>query len=181
MEEQLLDLILTCEKENIELAFILMESQEIDSEEFIKRYFGELLDWYFGIGNLKNVLEITYFADNVNDCKLPDSFPNLRNLRRFKMSGCELSDYSHIFSTVSQLPNLKLLFLIDSNISTLPENIGDLNNLKKIFLGGNNIQKLPESLSKLYELEVLELSDNPLPISEQRNIQKLLPNCQIFF
>lgn len=80
--------------------------------------------------------------------------------------GKELPIKSDVSSTTFGLSieggHVNSLALYDVGLSFLPENISQLNQLKKLYLAKNNLTTLPSSLSSLDKLQELDLRDNPL-------------------
>ncbi len=73
----------------------------------------------------------------------------------------------------SQLADLTELFLINTQLTTLPESIGQLKNLKKLSILFNRLTTL-EGLEKLTKLKELYVRNNRAVMT------KRLPGCIIF-
>jgi len=77
------------------------------------------------------------------------------------------------------------LYLINNELTSIPESISSLVNLRKLFLFTNKITSIPESIGSLINLQILDLYDNkitsiPESISSLVNLQQLyLHNNQI--
>ena len=63
----------------------------------------------------------------------------------------------------------------------LPEAIGYLTNLRLLYLLGDNLTSLPDSIGNLKNLKELAVWTNPLSDDEKVRIKKLLPNTDILF
>jgi internalin A len=65
-------------------------------------------------------------------------------------------------ATISQLSQLRVLYLGDNKLTTLPESISRLSRLQKLYLGSNQLTTLPESIFQLSQLSLLSLGNNNL-------------------
>lgn len=65
---------------------------------------------------------------------------------------------------ISNLNNLKWLFLIRDSIDELTDSYGDLDKLESLILTGNNLKRLPKTMKKLKSLTYLDLSSNSFGI-----------------
>ena len=63
----------------------------------------------------------------------------------------------------------------------LPESIGYLTNLRLLYLLGDNLTSLPDSIGNLKNLKELAVWTNPLSDDEKVRTKKLLPNTDILF
>jgi len=74
------------------------------------------------------------------------------------------------------------LELSNNQFASLPAAISELKNLRTLFLTSNKLSSLPIQIGELKNLKILNLSGNPIPKSEMEKIKKLLPNdCDIIF
>jgi len=64
------------------------------------------------------------------------------------------------------LTNLRILQILNCNISVLPDAIGNLQNLQELYLQDNKLKNLPESLSSMRSTKLLNLERNPLEATE---------------
>jgi len=69
--------------------------------------------------------------------------------------------------------------LQNNKLNSIPKSIGNLTNLDELNLRSNKITLLPNSIEKLTNLSQLDIGDTDIPFYEKRNIQKLLPNCEV--
>ena len=78
-----------------------------------------------------------------------------------------------IWEKIFELTNLKILYLYNCNLSTLPDNISSLKKLERINLNSNKFIDFPKQLlklSNLIEINIGEISNIPPEIS---NLEKL--------
>jgi hypothetical protein len=91
---------------------------------------------------------------------LPESLSNLTNLKGLYLSGNQLSSLPE---SLGNLTNLRWLNLENNQlIISLPESLGNLTNLRWLHLSGNQLEYLPKSLGNLTNLHGLYLSGNQL-------------------
>jgi Leucine-rich repeat (LRR) protein len=100
--------------------------------------------------------------------------------------GVEKIDYYGISwtalpSTIGQLKDLKLLRIMESKISELPDEIGELTSLEKLDFSFNPLQTIPTTIGKLKDLKILRFSGNgqslkklPKEIGEMEGLEELL-------
>jgi len=93
---------------------------------------------------------------------LPEFICNLGNLEYLSIYNRGTGDPLELTASISNLKNLKALYLYSNSISSVPESIGDLKNLKRLNLSHNNLSSLPESIGNLKNLKELFLHDNKL-------------------
>lgn len=89
--------------------------------------------------------------------ELPQSFCNLKKLRKFT---CESNGLRSLPANFGELTSLKKVNLSTNRITEIPESIGELTNLTNLDLGSNRISNIPPSLCKLEKLDDLVLSYN---------------------
>ena len=85
-----------------------------------------------------------------------------------------------LYYTEQELSALQTLDLSDNQLTTLPESIGKLTNLQELNLGYNQLTTLPESIGQLTNLQELYLYNTQLTTLPPE-IEKMLPNCSIYF
>ncbi|MCC5943556.1 MAG: leucine-rich repeat domain-containing protein [Bernardetiaceae bacterium] len=84
-----------------------------------------------------------------------------------------------ISKNIKKLQTLRLLYLFDTKITDIPDEIFELKNLKTLsFDGGVNIKKIPDkitNLKKIYNIEfsITSISSVPENISELENLRML--------
>ena len=64
--------------------------------------------------------------------------------------------------SITELKNLKELYLGYNQLTSLPESFGKLVNLEELYLRNNQLTTLPESFEKLVNLKILSLQYNQL-------------------
>lgn len=147
------------------------------------------LGWELAANFAKDLLELRQIGDEVfgftvidlefnNLSALPGSIGKLQNLKIFYLSENQLAVLP---DSIGQLKNLKKLCLSGNQLTALPESIGQLQKLERLHLSYNKLTALPDSIGQLKKLERLYLKRNPISESELDRINKLLPNCNIFF
>ncbi|XP_059076496.1 disease resistance protein RPV1-like [Cryptomeria japonica] len=139
--------------------------------------------------------------------EVPISFKQLRFLKHLSIHCCyKLTLESDIlenmttleYLSLSELPQLKILpcqitnqaslrelYLKDTDINELPDNIGQLNKLRVLEIGSCKIRSLPESMGRLNLLERLELKSLAVVLLPQSFTQLInlhiitIDNCPI--
>lgn len=112
IEQKILELFLSCEIENINLGYTLLDSQGIGTEAFVEKHFGNLLR-FTGISK-SNVLyppDITFWTP------LHDMLTR-SEIRNNSGDGENIPDNLH------WLQNLRSLSISDSLATVLPESLG---------------------------------------------------------
>ena len=79
---------------------------------------------------------------------------------------------------VGRLSALRMLDLIDNQLTSMPAEIGQLTSLERLYLRGNQLTSLPAEIWQLTSLQVLGLSDNqlttvPAEIGQLTSLQQL--------
>jgi hypothetical protein len=105
-----------------------------------------LPDYLANIPNLKWVNITDIRLDRIPDCIF--KMPKLIGLQ-LKVKSC-MSQLTTLFNS---LPNLEYLEILNSSITSIPENIENLQKLKVLSLGDNKLRKLPSTFTKLKKLE----------------------------
>ncbi len=108
-------------------------------------------------------------------------FKSNRNLTEFYNStdlALEYMNIEKIPEKISQLKNLKILFLVHNEIKQIPKEIGQLKNLEILNLRDNKIKEIPKEIGQLNNLKILDLSYNkiekiPKEIAQLKNLEKL--------
>jgi Leucine rich repeat len=147
------------------------------------------------IENLKRV-KVVHLVFNVNSrppLPLPNFFSQLPLMAHFKVDKCQLTDINSILNNSlisldiesANLPNLpeqlfnittlKLIQLVDCDITEIPASINNLVELETLSLPGNNIQVLP-NINNLVKLREIVLMENQLGGLPDLSI---LPNLEI--
>jgi Leucine-rich repeat (LRR) protein len=169
--EKIKMLLLSGEREEMELALILAEANELDLtsiEEGIKSILSvsklhpKLGQWADAkmenlLYPLGMVLTLT-IEENILIKELPEEIGFFRNLGILELQEIELEK---IPATIRHISNLRSLNLKHNRLRSIPPEIGNLTKLKSLNLHNNFLEFLPDSLQHLSALEVLELSKNP--------------------
>ncbi|KIC72269.1 hypothetical protein DB41_KP00010 [Neochlamydia sp. TUME1] len=107
-----------------------------------------------------------------------------KNIKKFELTGSELTalppeigglsqlhelklNDNHLFTLtakIGKLFNLKELCLNGNHLTSLPAKIGQLSQLQELFLGSNKLTTLPAAIGQLSKLRGLYLNDNQLTI-----------------
>ena len=134
IKQSIISLLKSGDIDNIELAYMQGPNFNINPDELVKSIYGKLL----------NVVE----GDTIKD-KL------IKLLNKYELH-LDLS-------------------------GDLPEAIGYLTNLRLLYLLGDNLTSLPDSIGNLKNLKELAVWTNPLSDDEKVRTKKLLPNTDILF
>jgi len=103
---------------------------------------------------------------------------NLSEYRRYL--GIEsLIGKLNLKENIEELNNLKVLYLDNNQLTSLPIEIGNLTSLQTLYLGGNQLTSLPKEIGNLTSLQELYLGKNQLNIEVINNLRKLLPKLFI--
>ena len=84
--------------------------------------------------------------------------------------------HSDISSIINSLPRLVSLYLIDTELETLPSSIKDLNCLENLCLNNNNFTEIPEDVCSLKILCTLIIENNKINYITKnlKNLEKLI-------
>lgn len=107
--------------------------------------------------NLNDIKYLAFKGDNLK--QIPSYVFKCRNLEKLYICNTNIEKIS---DEIVELKNLEYLGIEYSQISSLPENIGQLKKLKYIHMLKNSILSLSESLFMLNHLEILDLRCNKL-------------------
>jgi len=88
---------------------------------------------------------------------LPESIGNLGNLKRIFLMNNQLSELP---DSIAKLKSLEFFDGCYNNLTHLPKTFGGLKNLKELILNDNQLTSLPESFGKLENLEIVNLNRN---------------------
>ena len=111
--------------------------------------------------------------------KLSSKVSQLKNLKELYIAKSSLTELP---SEISTLSNLKILTIAGGGkLKSIPESFGDLINLQEVNLWRNNLSTLPSTIAKLKNLKKLNLIENDISKEERLKIKKHLPNCDIKF
>ncbi len=88
--------------------------------------------------------------------ELDPMISELRNLEEIILNGNPNLDFQKVFETLSNLPNLKILAIMNNGIRELPPNVTALKTLEQIWLGRNSDLNVPSALSALSRLSNLK-------------------------
>lgn len=113
--------------------------------------------------------------------ELDPRISELRNLEEIILNGNPNLDFQKVFETLSNLPNLKILAIMNNGIRELPPNVTELKTLEQIWLGRNNDLNVPSALSALGRvsnlkhlgfggMEINELSFGPNTFQSLENL-----------
>jgi small GTP-binding protein len=112
----------------------------------------------FGI-NIQNgkVIEIGLF--NCGLTTLPDSFSNLKHLKKLIL---RCNPLNSIPDVITKLYSLEILDLSLTNLNEIKNTIANLGNLTELYLENNWLRSLPEPFGNLKSLRILNLENNPM-------------------
>ena len=120
------------------------------------------------------------------DCglvSLPNSFRNLKSLKKLSLRCNPLSSFPEEISTLASLEELDLSL---TGLMKIPPSIRNLKSLKILHLENNILSTLPEDFGDLKSLEILFLDNNPIQDLPNRfcllnNLEKLYMEAPHFF
>jgi Leucine-rich repeat (LRR) protein len=188
-------MFLSGEKEQMELALILAEANELNLsaiESGIKSILAvaklqpRLGQW--ADAKMENLIiplgMVLMLSIEETEIKmLPPEIALFPNLGIIELHGINLEK---IPSEIQFLRKLRSFSAKHNRLKVLPEELGNLLFLKSLNLHDNLLEKLPDSLQQLSQLEVLELSKNPnllsLPawVSKLPSLKKLVLDKNVF-
>ena len=90
---------------------------------------------------------------------IPESISNLNDLRKLYLEWNQISELPESFSNLTALVQL---YISNNGLTAIPENFGNLDNLYILDLGYNEISELPESFVDLENLGYLWLFNNEI-------------------
>ncbi len=129
------------------------------------------------IFTLKNLKVLNLSKNHIKN--VPEEIGKLTNLVELDLSNNKINILP---PSIGNLINIKKLILNKNKIEFLPKEISNLSNLEILDLWGNQITEFPEEIKKLnYTLKILDLRVIFMTQKQQDNIQKLLPDVNIYF
>ncbi len=127
------------------------------------------------VGVPADVKNLTLAENKFRD--FPSGLTNFKDLEYLNLSQNKIKTVS---GDIEQLSKLNWLDLSNNNLKELPLTFCNLENLEELNLMNNKLKTLPPCFCKLKNLKVLNLKGNNLPYSIISNLQKCLPNTNIF-
>ncbi|WP_456441918.1 leucine-rich repeat domain-containing protein [Psychroserpens sp.] len=110
---------------------------------------------------LKSKDKVTHLSlANLDLVELPEEIFQFEELIAINLSGNNFKNKEKLVEDLARFPNLKILRMIWSKLTKLPDNIELLSNLEVLSLASNNIKVLSEDLGKLTNLKLLSLTNN---------------------
>ena len=103
-------------------------------------------------------LERLWASHNLLNC-LPTQLSNLENLKELFLHHNNLKEIS---LSLCKLPNLEILWLGNNNIERIPYELQNLKYLKRLHLENNLIVNFPDFLCLMSQLEIVYLNQNRL-------------------
>lgn len=94
--------------------------------------------------------------------QLPNDITKLTNLEKIDIGSNPNLDLVQAFDILKQIENLKILWLTEGKIKTIPNNISELKNLEEIWLDDNELTSFPEPIKQLRNLKYLRLFSNEI-------------------
>ena len=107
------------------------------------------------IGNLIYLVRID-MENNFSLSSLPESVWELKKLEVLGLGG---NNFSSISEKITELPNLKYLFLENNKFTKIPKHIWTLTQLEVLGLGGNNFKEISPKLHEFTQLRFLNLKN----------------------
>ncbi|KAI7805173.1 leucine-rich repeat-containing protein 1 [Triplophysa rosa] len=114
-------------------------------------------------GDIANFNQLVELDVSRNGKRLPESFPELRNLTCLSVNDISLQALpDNIGKSLSQLQKLEELDLGNNELYDLPKTIGCLVSLKDLWLDGNQLSEIPPEMGGMRSLTCLDVSENKL-------------------
>ncbi len=193
--KRLKQLFYTGEKDQMELALMIAESNFIDLspiEDGLKKILEKaelqprLGQWSSAkMENLIYPLGMVLML-SIDETDLPELPEEIGLFRKIGIVELHRLGLNKLPSTIQHLKNLRSLSIKHNYLKTLPEEIGNLSMLKSLNLHDNHLENIPESFFQLQSLEVLELSRNPnlrtVPnfLGQLPSLKKLVLDADVF-
>jgi len=143
---RLSELLKSGNKENIELAFQLTESNNIGLDLFGWCMLSEWLYRFWVIGHYKPLEEAIIMIGEIRELVIVDE--NLLKVPRY----------------IGLMSNLTSIHFRSSRLNKLPKEIGDLPNIKDLTVVGGSFSEFPSTFSNMNNLEHLCLNDLGLDV-----------------
>lgn len=124
---------------------------------------------------LKNLQYLDISKNSIKE--IPEGIGQLTQLQYLS---CSKTGLERIPKDIGNLKNLKYINLNQNELVLLPPQFGDLEKLEIADLWSNNLNELPATMENLRKLKVLDLRNILFTDEQQRYIQELLPNTQVF-
>ena len=118
------------------------------------------------IGDLKYLIRID-MENNFSLSNLPESVWKLNKLEILGLGG---NKFSTISERITELHNLKYLFLENNKFTKIPEYIWNLTQLEVLGLGGNNLKEISPKLQDFTQLRFLNLKNLDFLGSNSRSV-----------
>jgi TonB family protein len=126
------------------------------------------------IGTLSKLQQLFLLQNNLD--RLPEGMAQLAALRVLDLGGNQLASFPE---QIMSLKALKALDLSSNQITAIPAGIKDFQALKILLLHSNQITQVSDELFELKNLATLDISGNPLTLSEFERITKAMPNTKV--
>ncbi|WP_336518153.1 hypothetical protein [Pollutibacter soli] len=94
--------------------------------------------------------------------QLPNDVIKLTKLEKIDIGSNPDLDLVQAFDILKQIGSLKILWLTDGRIKTIPNNISELKNLEELWLDDNELATFPEPVKQLKSLKYLRLFGNKI-------------------
>lgn len=91
--------------------------------------------------------------------ELPENLAEIKQIRDLKLSDNRLQAHQALL-VLSDLPNLRSLWLDFNGLNQLPAEIATLGQLRYLYLDANNLEELPEAMSGMKRLLVMHATQN---------------------
>ena len=179
-------LLLTHDPTNQQLAWLLAESNGIDTQDIDKelRDFLDsveiqpqiravLLDLPTLVQHLRRVYSLSLEHSNATEC--PATLAFFPNLRVLELAHSNITTLGDAWAT---MPHLTSLSLVDVPIRELPMSLALAKNLKYLTIKQTCITKTPQVLQHLTKLEALSLAENPQWLPDNGAWLQRLPNLK---
>jgi hypothetical protein len=82
---------------------------------------------------------------------------------------------------MNNLKNVDTIIAAESQIDSIPARISMLANLKVLNLKNSRVSFISEEVCRITSLELLDLTGNPVELSDIDKLKNCLPNCKVLF
>ncbi len=136
------------------------------------------------IGYFKNIEKLALTNTGLN-VTFDAPFLLLTELPNLKYLYLDNNSFFSLTSNISKLTNLSTLSLKSNNFNTIPSYLFKLNNLKELYISSNNLRSMSPDIGKMENLEILyiettshEFNSQPDSITNLNNLNKLVLKCK---
>lgn len=105
----------------------------------------------------------------------------LDDLQCLERLDIESNSFQELPASIGKLRSLECIYASQNEMTGLPVEVGQLSaTLTHLILNGNKLSAFPEAIFQLSELWYLDISDNQISDTNEKEIRKKLPKLNIF-